>query len=174
MTRKSRGRGAGPVNEEPPGELDFTKGDERRGRAGDLRSDADVRSEFPPARERQAGMTAGETADGEVTADDMAPETLLDEDRSRSPGARARRAGADTLLREADESEIGAGLGKDEAELAQEEGAPGEAPRGDDPGGPATGFRKRRDAARQGRDADDYAPREARAGDPERERRRGG
>lgn len=171
MARKSRGRGAGPVNEEPPGELDFTKGDERGGRAGDLRSDADVRNEFPPAREREAGMTAGETADGEVTADDLAPETLLDEDRSRSPHARAKRSSADTLLRDAGEAEIGAGRGKDEAELAQEQGGEGE-----DSGGPAEegDFRKRRDAAREGRDADDYGPREARAGDPERERRRGG
>ena len=115
-----------PVNEEPPRELDFNKGDERSGRVGDLRSERDYRSEFPDERVRKAGMTGGENPGGEVTADDLAPETLLDEDRSHTPDAEEGRAAIDSVLRDAAESEIGEGYGKDEAELAREEGNPGE------------------------------------------------
>jgi hypothetical protein len=116
-----------PVNEEPPGELDFNKGDERSGRAGDPRSQRDYHGEFPEERVRKAGMTGGENPGGEVTADDLAPETLLDEDRSRTPEAQEGRAAIDSVLRDAAEAEIGEGHGKDEAELAREEGNPGEA-----------------------------------------------
>lgn len=121
------GTKAAPVNEEPSGELDFNKGDERSGRVGDLRSERDYRGEFPEERVRRAGMTGGENPDGEVTADDLAPETLLDEDRSHTPDAEEDRVAIDSVLREASEAEIGEGYGKDEAELAREEGSPGKA-----------------------------------------------
>lgn len=122
--RKQRPRDPA-LNEEPTAELDFEKGDERSGRVGDRKPDAELREEFPPARVREAGMSGGEmpdeTVDGKVTADDLAPETLLDEDRSHSPAARAGRDSADTVLSDAGEDDIGAGRGKDEAELAQRE-----------------------------------------------------
>ncbi len=115
------------LNEEPPRELDFNAGDESTGRAGDPRSEADVQAEFPAERVRQAGMTGGETAAGEVTADDMAPETLLDEDLSRTPGASAGRDPIDTILHEADETDIDEGQGLDEAGLARGEVSSGRA-----------------------------------------------
>jgi hypothetical protein len=170
--RKSRLRQV-EVNEEPGRELDFDKGDTRSGRAGDLLSDTQVREQYPKAREREAGMSVGENPEGELTANDLSPETLLDEDRSHTPSARRRRAGVDTVLSDVDESQIGEGHGKDEAELAQAEHP--EPPSGQ----PRTGqprtdeqerqFRHRREAARRGQNPDDYDPKEARAGDPERE-----
>ncbi len=118
-----RGRREPMLNEEPPKELDFGKDDGRSGRAGDPRTPRDVAEEFPKAREQQAGMTGGELGDGGITADDLAPETLLDEDRSHSPAAKNRRAAADTVLREVDGSEIGGGGGRDEAELTEDDPA---------------------------------------------------
>lgn len=139
--RKLRPRQAA-LNEEPAAELDFENGDERSGRAGDRNSNAELREEFPPARVREAGMSGGETpdqtVDGKVTADDLAPETLLDESRSHSPAARARRDSADTVLSDAGEEDIGAGRGRDEAELAEQEA------RRDD-----QRFRKEREAQRR-------------------------
>lgn len=141
MAKDGRKNGTKPalVNEEPPGELDFNKGDERSGRVGDLRSEREDRSEFPDERVRKAGMTGGANPDGEVTADDLAPETLLDDDRSRTPDAKEGRAAIDSVLRDAAESEIGEGHGKDEAELAREEG---------NPGGADDEFKQRRETAR--------------------------
>ena len=67
-----------------------------------MRQEADVHDEFPAESERQAGMTAGETTDpAEATADDLAPETLLDEERSYSPAAQQKRVPRDTELRDA-------------------------------------------------------------------------
>ena len=107
------------TTEEPTRPLDFNEGNERGGRTGDLLSPARASEEFPAERARLAGMTGGENPAGEVTADDLAPETLLDESRSHSPAARAGRDANDARLRVVDESEIGAGLGKDEVELAR-------------------------------------------------------
>jgi hypothetical protein len=154
---------APPLNEQPPQELDFEKGNERSGRVGDLRPSADVREEFPRVRERQAGMTAGETAGGEVTADDLSPETLLDEERSRTPAAQHGRAPADSLLREADEADIGGSDGEDEAEAAQDEPGPGSAGAEDDR------FRRRRESIRRGKEPDERESGAAHAGDPEPE-----
>ena len=109
------------INEQPPRELDFERGDERSGRVGDLRDPGERREEFPKVRERLAGRSGGENPSGEVTADDLAPETLLDEDLSRTPEAGARREPLDEALREVDEDRIGEGHGKDEAELARED-----------------------------------------------------
>lgn len=113
------------LNEEPPTDLDFEKGDARDGRAGDGKSERAMREEYPAERVREAGRSGGEvlddSVDNKVAADDLAPETLLDENRSRTPAAHRERDSQDTLLRDAGESEIGAGTGKDEAELAREE-----------------------------------------------------
>lgn len=146
------------VNEEPPRELDFARGDERGGRAGDERRPEDIADEFPAARVRQAGLSGGEIAgslgpDSRVTADDMAPETLLDEERSRTPDAHARRDAADTLLSDADEATIGEGTGADEAEFADE-----------DPIDPDELAERRQDAGETGYDdetADSAAPPDA-------------
>lgn len=113
------------IDEELPQELSFDDDDSSDGRAGDLRPEQDILDEFPPERVRQAGMTGGEVPeagpDSGVTADDLAPETLLDDNRSHSPAAHRRRDAADTLLSSADERDIGAGGGLDEAELAREQ-----------------------------------------------------
>ena len=74
---------------------------------------------FSAARVREAGMTGGETGRGEVTADDLAPETLIDEDGGDGPHLYRGGRAADTTLREVDLSDIGAGIGADEAELAE-------------------------------------------------------
>lgn len=110
---------APPVNEEPAGELDFSDQPKQRfGRAGDLRPAEEVARELPPSRERQAGRSGGEIAGGDLTADDVSPETLLDESPSHNPDSLAERDPADKVLRRAEEDEIGEGRGLDEAELA--------------------------------------------------------
>ena len=106
------------VNEEPPRELRFEQGDERSGRAGDAKSRRQRRDEYPPARGREAGRTAGEMADHEITADDLSPETLLDEERSHTPDAPRGRVPRDTELSEVPDNGVGLGGGLDEAELA--------------------------------------------------------
>ncbi len=109
------------LSEEPRHELDFERDDDRSARAGDRRSKQDRGSEFTDKRVREAGFTGGETGGREdVTDDDLAPETLLHEDR---PDGDDGLGGADTALREVDADAIGAGHGKDEAELALEDDA---------------------------------------------------
>ena len=73
---------------------------------------------FPAARVAELGRSGGETPDGHVTADDLSPETLLDDDPSRSPAVRARRAPQDTQLTRST-STAGMGSGLDEAEWAE-------------------------------------------------------
>ena len=119
----SRRRGT-ELNEQPDGELRLDRGDERSGRIGDPRSPEDVQAEFPPERERLAGMTGGETLEGDVTADDMSPQTLLDEQPSHSPQSPQGRTPADSELRSVGEPEIGEGQGFGEAELARKTSAP--------------------------------------------------
>lgn len=99
-------------------ELDFERGDEREGRIGDPKPMREVREEFPGRREREAGSTGGETPDQHVTADDMAPETLLDSERSHTPRSMRGRAANDTSLSTAGEDAVGMGGGLDEAEEA--------------------------------------------------------
>lgn len=105
-------------DDELPQELNFEDGDERGGRIGDRRSDRELRDEFPPARVRQAGLTGGSMRDHDVTADDLSPETLLDDDPSRTP-ADPDRVPADRMLTEVEDWDIGAGEGLDEAEEAR-------------------------------------------------------
>jgi len=106
------------------GELSFE--DEHQGRVGDERSYTEARREFPPDRVRAAGMTGGEAQPlgQEITADDMSPETLLDEEGADPPSAYAAEddKAADKELRVVKDSEVGGGRGKDEAEWAEDEG----------------------------------------------------
>jgi len=97
------------LNEEPEGALNFEK-DERAARIGDPMPKHELRKKLPKRREREAGLTGAST--GHATADDAAPETLLDEGQPHA---------IDKELSTVDESTIGEGRGKDEAELAEEE-----------------------------------------------------
>jgi hypothetical protein len=104
-----------------PEELDFERGDERTGRIGDPRPEKEIREEFPGRRTREAGMTGGETPDrdGEVTADDLSPETLLDSEPSRTPHSTRARKPSDTAMRTVGVEGVGVGGGLDEAEMAE-------------------------------------------------------
>lgn len=98
-------------------ELNFDDEDTPPPRIGDIRvARGEIDPEISPRRVRQAGRTGGEV-NGGSTADDLTPETLLDdyEDVGRP---------TDKKLRIVDGEEIGGGFGKDEAELANEQGAP--------------------------------------------------
>ncbi|KAF1068146.1 MAG: hypothetical protein GAK45_01459 [Pseudomonas citronellolis] len=106
-------------------ELDFSDRDERRGRIGDARPQAEVDAEFPPERLARSGLSGGEAlADNDtedhVTDDDLSPSTLIHEDGAETPAERggARRP-ADNVLSQVDEREIGGGIGLDEAELGR-------------------------------------------------------
>ena len=138
------------VNEDPPRRLALDEGLERGGRVGDPRSRDRHDREFPPARGREAGQSGGEIADGDVTADDAAPETLLDDERSATPSDRGRREPLDTVLRGRDPETIGTGRGKDEAELAD-----------DAPVGAEESRRLRRKAHEHARDPNHFEPAEA-------------
>ena len=114
MAGGQRHSGVAPQDRTP--ELSFDDIDQVL-RQGDRESGP---SDIPAARVREAGMTGGETGRGDVTADDAAPETLIDEDGAdapvlRQPDARA----ADTALHRVPPELIGGGTGKDEAELAR-------------------------------------------------------
>lgn len=101
--------------------LDFEK-DERRDEQrpiGDPLPDGEQEQRFPPERVREAGMTAASVADHQPTADDLSPETLLDENGARSPREPGDDEPADTDLRVVGAAEIGAGTGLDEAELGR-------------------------------------------------------
>ena len=103
--------------------LDFEKS-RKPAHAGDRVPDEQLRDEFPPRRVREAGMTGGEALGPDVhedgiTLDDLSPETLYDESGARSPDERGHGLPADEQLRIVEGDEIGAGLGLDEAELAQ-------------------------------------------------------
>lgn len=106
-------------------ELDFSeRRDERQGRIGDERPADEVAREFPPEREAQAGMSGGEALsesvhEDNVTLDDLSPETLIDESGAYSPGERGEVRPADKELSVVGGSEIGGGIGLDEAELAR-------------------------------------------------------
>lgn len=106
-------------------ELDFSeRHDERQGRAGDARPAEEVEREFPAERVERSGMSGGETLseslhEDNVTLDDLSPDTLYDQTGARDPSERGGDGPADRELRRVDESEIGGGLGLDEAELAR-------------------------------------------------------
>ena len=52
----------------------------------------EITDQFPPEREAEAGMTVGEVPGGETTMDDLAPETQIPDDGSRSPANAATAA----------------------------------------------------------------------------------
>jgi len=146
-------RAVRPQNEEPRSDLDFSD-DDSHGRVGDRVSDDRLRDEFPDRRVREAGRTGGEmrgvnASDDDVTADDVAPETLLDEERSHTPDA-GGRGPADQGLRSTSAGDVGAGGGLDEAELADV-----------DPVGSEAARRIRRKLERHARDPNSLEPHEA-------------
>ena len=94
-------------------------------RAGDPRPDGGDDPLVSDQRARNAGLSGGEierldTVDPLITADDLSPETLFDEDAIDNDELVA----ADKDLSIVDEEEIGGGTGLDEAELAQIKGRP--------------------------------------------------
>ncbi|MFC3606549.1 hypothetical protein [Stutzerimonas tarimensis] len=100
--------------------LDFDESqDERSGRVGDPLPEDEVEDLFPTERAERAGMSAGETPDGEPGMDDLAPEVLIPEDGARSPSERGHGEPADQLLSEVDEADAGLSSGLDEAEQAR-------------------------------------------------------
>ncbi|GAC1032880.1 hypothetical protein thsps21_37090 [Pseudomonas sp. No.21] len=106
-------------------QLDFSdRKDERQGRVGDLRPEQEVEREFPDRRVREAGMSGGETLgrslheDG-VSADDLSPETLIDENETRVGRDPGGVVPADKDLSVVGRDEIAAGDGLDEAEEAR-------------------------------------------------------
>jgi hypothetical protein len=138
------------VSEEPAGRLSLGKGLERGGRVGDPRSVERRRQEFPDARVREAGQTGGEIPYGDLTADDAAPETFLDDTGSSTPSDVAPRQPADTVLRGRTPGATTTRQGKDEAELADSE-----------PVGWAESRRLRRKAQAHARDPNAVEPHEA-------------
>lgn len=121
--------------------LDFSaRKDERQGRIGDERPQAELDQEFPEQRVREAGLSGGETlGEGEhedgVSMDDLSPETLLDESGARSPREPGARGALDQDLSVVGADEIGGGAGLDEAELARRDPLDGK-PWGREPLGP--------------------------------------
>lgn len=117
LRRSARGRGADDAVEE----LNFEEVNPPR--SGDPMHAAELASELPPERERDAGLSGGElpaqaNRNSDVTDDDLAPETLYqEEDEYELYTAQP----ADKQLRVARAGEIGGGFGKDEAELARQE-----------------------------------------------------
>ena len=93
--------------------------DERKGRIGDQVPAEEISDQFPPEREAEAGMTVGEVPGGETTMDDLAPETQIPDDGSRSPRERGHGGPADQDLSVVSEHEIGADVDRDEAELGR-------------------------------------------------------
>lgn len=118
----SRGRGADDRIEE----LSF-EDDAPPPRAGDPLTEDEIIS---ARRIEQAGLT-GAAVGGDPTADDLTPRTLIDEEGDEDEDtvfADAAETGsrpADKDLRIVRGNEIGGGHGKDEAELAREQGSPG-------------------------------------------------
>jgi hypothetical protein len=161
LSRPSRRRaGASLRRDEPVAPLDFERGDERSGRSGDGRPFEEQQMLYPPSRVREAGMTAGETAHPERnTADDLAPDTLLDDEGGMNPADQRGPRAADTSLSIVDASAIGAGGGRDEAEDARV-----------DPISPEEHRRLRHRVARSGTNL--LEPNESRAGSPGRGRNR--
>lgn len=105
-------------------QLDFDKDRQARPRIGDEDEQAQP---FDAERVREAGLTAGSMPDHQPTADDLSPETLLDETGARSPREPGDGAGPlDRRVRVVSATEAGTGRGLDEAELARVDPLDGE------------------------------------------------
>lgn len=87
----------------PVAELDFND-DSVPPRTGDPTSAESLRTLMPLRRARQAGLTSA-AVDEDVTADDLSPETLIDEDGAGS-NLRGRTKPTDTVLRRISEEEV--------------------------------------------------------------------
>ncbi|TWI55081.1 hypothetical protein IQ22_01994 [Pseudomonas duriflava] len=99
-------------------ELDFN--DELfHGKDRGERTEEDYEGQFPPERVSEAGMTEGETVDHHVTMDDLTPETLLDDTGARNPEEYGDAWPVDKELTVVDSSDIGGGVGMDEAEMGR-------------------------------------------------------
>ncbi|NWL76467.1 phosphotransferase system, HPr-related protein [Pseudomonas taiwanensis] len=103
-------------------ELDFSEErDTREGSIEDLRPTGEIEREVPAESVVERG---GESPDDNprednVTPDDLSPDTLYDQTGARSPEEREGDSPADQELRTVPESEIGGGIGLDEAELGR-------------------------------------------------------
>jgi hypothetical protein len=137
----------------------------KRTRRPPVRLRTENRERFPPSRVREAGMTGGEAEERDrITPDDAAPETLVNRESlqgKNEPVTDRAAPAADTRLSEVDESAIGAGGGRDEAENADRE-----------PIERAELQRIRKRVARSGGDLRNVEPAETSAGSPGRERNR--
>jgi hypothetical protein len=117
---------------------------------------------FSSQRVREAGLTAGETRHPDRnTADDLAPDTLLDAEGGQEPAEQHGPTPADTALTLTGDTGLGFGTGPDEAEAAKT-----------DPISPAEHRRLQRRVARSGGDVTALEPNESRAGSPGRRRNR--
>lgn len=161
LSRPSRRRaGAATAPDQRATALRPEAGDERSGRAGDRVPFRETQERFPPRRVREAGLTGGETPERDrVTADDASPETLLDDEGGRNPADQRGPRASDAMLSVVDESAIGAGGGRDEAEDARQE-----------PISPQEHARLKRRIARAGGSVANLEPNETRAGNPGRDR----
>ncbi|MCW3150861.1 hypothetical protein N8H22_19840 [Stutzerimonas stutzeri] len=101
-------------------QLDFDeRKDQRKGRIGDEVPAGEVADAVPPERAAEAGMSGGETVDGDASQDDLTPDMLLPEDGARSPRERGHGGPADQELSVVSGHQIGADLDLDEAELGR-------------------------------------------------------
>jgi hypothetical protein len=99
-------------------ELNFNDNNEPSGRIGDTIPADELDTYISDERVREAGMTGASTDDHNPTDDDMSPETLINEDGSRSPREASEGGPADFDLSIVDEEDIGGGDGLDEEEMA--------------------------------------------------------
>lgn len=117
---------------------------------------------FSDQRVREAGRTAGETDHPERnTADDLAPDTLLNAEGGQEPAEQHGPQAADAALTITGDTGLGLGSGRDEAEAARV-----------DPISPAEHRRLKQRIARSGGDIKQLEPNESRAGSPGRRRNR--
>jgi len=122
-------------------QLDFDqRRDDRKGRIGDEVPAEEVEDEFPPERVTEAGMSSGEVPGGQTTMDDLAPETLIQEDGARSAHERGHGGAADQDLSNVSEHDIGADVDLDEAERARQDPLDGKPWDGPAKGDPDTGL----------------------------------
>jgi hypothetical protein len=117
MSNKDRDLIKSPVDPEKnrPGELDeLDFSDDESESFVDLTSETETDEgevdDFSPARPGDS-----------PTMDDLAPETLIEEDGARSPNEPGANTPLDKDLRIVNKDEIGAGYGLDEAELARKD-----------------------------------------------------
>lgn len=102
--------------------LDFSDDDESSLADGDVVPQQSARE--PLEAEDQPGLTGGATlTDSEhednVSLDDLSPDTLLDDSGAHSPAEPGGEGALDEELSVVDESQVGGGVGLDEAELAR-------------------------------------------------------